>query len=259
MVKTYPADWHRLFGEQTGHSAAAVMRHLLSIFDVTSTVEIGCGNAHWTRAGLDLGVQQYLAADGDWNDLRDLLVDQDRFVAIDLAHPLALSRRFDLAICLEVAEHVGEEHAETIVDSLVRASDVILFGAAVPFQGGSGHINEQWASWWRERFSREGFVPFDLVRPKFWADRSIHYWYRQNPFVYVKRCNAEATRRVAEAQRALYAEPVLFDAVVPEKFEELASYRAIVPKRLARQLPAWVARRLRAKVSGMWHTGRGGG
>jgi len=125
---------------------------------------------------------------------------------------------------------------------------VVLFGTAIPYQGGYGHINEQWPSYWRGLFEQAGYKPFDLVRPRHWTDDTIHYWYRQNAFVYVSPRNERA---LALAQSAAGENgPALFDAVHPEKFQELASYQSIVLKRLLRRLPRWFLTRLRQKMRG---------
>lgn len=246
----YPADWHTLFGDMTGKSAVAILPELVQAFETKSLVEIGCGNAHWTRAGLEAGVTDYLVVDGPWNKREDLLVDKSHFLEADLAVPLKLDRRYDMAVCLEVAEHVRGASAEILVKSLTDASDVVAFGAAIPLQGGWGHINEQWPSWWRDRFVALGYEPFDLVRPRHWNNRELHYWYRQNMFVYVNKGNAAAIEHARAAEARIKDPKFLFDAVHPEKFEEMASYETIALKRLARQFPRWVGRRLRARIAG---------
>lgn len=245
----YPAEWHRIYGEKTGESARRILPPLLERFHASSIVEIGCGNAHWSKAAMDSGIGDVLAVDGSWNDHSALLIDPANFREADLSQPLALGRRFDLAICLEVAEHVPESSAAALVRSICDAADVVLFGAAIPLQGGHGHINEQWPSYWRGLFGANGYEAFDLVRPVHWTDRAIHYWYRQNCFVYVNRMNDLATNRASPEASA--GKPLLFDAVHPEKFEEVANYESIAGKRLARAFPRWLIRRLRERVSGV--------
>ena len=90
-----------------------------------------------------------------------------------------------MAISLEVAEHLPETAAAGFVASLCRHADVVLFSAAIPAQGGDNHINEQWQSYWAKLFAQEGFEVFDLVRPRFWSEGRIPFWYRQNMLLYV--------------------------------------------------------------------------
>ncbi|WP_296680441.1 methyltransferase domain-containing protein [Novosphingobium sp.] len=245
----YPAQWHQVYGDKTGTSARAILPPIIDIFGAHSLVEVGCGNAHWTQSGLDAGITDYAVVDGPWNDRRHLLVDAARFHEADLSHPLDLGRRFDLAVCLEVAEHVPASSAEVLVRSLCDLSDVIVFGAAIPFQGGFGHINEQWPSWWRALFAAAGYRPYDLIRLRHWENREIHYWYRQNAFVYVRETNA--AQRIAAERASGGASFLPFDAVHPEKFAEIASYEGIALKRLIAALPSWLGKRLRAKLGGM--------
>lgn len=245
----YPADWHKTYGNMTGNSARRIVPMLVAAFGTTSVVEIGCGNAHWTQAALDAGVKDFLVVDGPWNNRDHLLVDRTHFLEADLNMSLVLPRRFDMAICLEVAEHVEPGSADVIVRSLTEAADVVAFGAAIPLQGGHGHINERWPSWWREKFNALGYEAFDLVRPKHWQDRSIHYWYRQNMFIYVARNNAGAMEKAKAAEAAARDSRFLFDAVHPEKFEETASYQVIALKRLVRQLPGWIIRRIKSQAA----------
>lgn len=241
----YPAEWHRLYGDKTGASARAILPGLIARFDVSSLVEVGCGNGHWTRSAIEAGVEDWRVVDGPWNNRAHLLVDKDRFVEADLSRPLDLGRRFDMALCLEVAEHVAEASAEVLVRSLTAAADIVVFGAAIPLQGGHGHINEQWPSWWRGKFAAQGYRAFDLVRPLHWDDPTIHYWYRQNMFVYLRESRADLIGKAGPAQ-----DIALFDAVHPEKFSEAASYESLVLKRLLKRLPGWFASRLRSKLAG---------
>ena len=87
---------------------------------------------------------------------------------------------------LEVGEHLSPARADSFVEDLTRLSDVILFSAAIPAQGGTNHVNEQWQSYWAEKFSRRGYVTVDCIRPKIWANSAADICYRQNILLYVK-------------------------------------------------------------------------
>lgn len=246
----YPQTWHTRYGATTGRSAEAILPPLMSAFSVKSVVEVGCGNAHWSNVAAKMGVSDYLVVDGPWNDGSELLVDPQKFVQHNLKEPIYFDRHFDLAICLEVAEHVCAEAAGNVVRSLINLSDIVLFGAAIPLQGGHGHVNEQWASWWRDLFHANGFELYDAIRPYHWTDESIHYWYRQNCFLYVNSRNEGALGIAAELQRQAYSRPVLIDAVHPEKYSASASYESISGARLFRRLPKWFMSRVAARLRG---------
>lgn len=185
--------WYGHFGKRVqDHAAVAdesqqrLLQHALDIVDAKSVVDIGCGMGQWSRAADRLGIADIVSC-----DLDDVPVEKRNlpaeFVPIDLREVVDLGRRFDLVICAEVGEHVPAEHADNVVASVCRHSDVAIFGAATPLQGGKGHVNEQWPNYWLERFATHDFVAFDLFRSAFWHDRHVRFYYRQNTFLYAHR------------------------------------------------------------------------
>ena len=150
------------FGEgRSRQSAAIVIPLVLDLVPAASLVDVGCGIGTWLTEFKAAGVQDYLGVDGDYVSREQLLVDRERFKPHDLTQPLQLDRRFDLATCLEVAEHVPASRAQTLVDSLVRLARVVLFSAAIPHQQGHNHINEQWPDYWYACFARHDYVVVD--------------------------------------------------------------------------------------------------
>jgi len=251
-METYPAGWHLHYGNKTGVSAARIVSYLAPLFTPKSIVEIGCGNAHWTYEFIASGVSDYLVTDGPWNNIDNLLVDRAAIRSLDLNEFNSLGRKFDMAVCLEVAEHVQEIAAENIIRTLTEASDIVLFGAAIPLQGGYGHINEQWPSYWRSIFEKFGFIAFDIIRPKFWNDQDIHYWYRQNTFIYVRKTDIRNIDLLVREQAKLYETIPMSDAIHPEKFIEVSSYESLVLKRLIKRVPMWFIRRLSEKFRSLF-------
>jgi hypothetical protein len=125
-----------------------------------------------------------LGVDGDYVDRASLRIAADKFVAADLREPLSLDRKFDLVQSLEVAEHIDGARADVFVESLTRHGDVVLFSAAIPGQGGNGHVNEQWPSYWIGKFADAGFTLYDAIRPRIWNDSRVEVWYRQNTLLF---------------------------------------------------------------------------
>lgn len=124
--------------------------------------------------------------DGDYLT-RDMILDPDLFEKCDLENELTKKEKFDLVICLEVAEHLSKTRADSFIADLAQLGDIILFSAAIPFQGGVGHINEQPSSYWRKLFESNGFECFDIIRPEIKDDENIPFWYKNNCFVYIKK------------------------------------------------------------------------
>ena len=173
------------------HSARQIIPLLLEWLQPGSVVDVGCGLGAWLSVFRELGIQDCLGVDGDYVDDRYLQIPANTFLAKDLAQPLQLERRFDLAISLEVAEHLPAKSASTFVQSLVDLADVVLFSAAVPLQAGTGHINEQWAGYWIELFRQWDYLAIDCLRPSLWCNEEIEPWYIQNSLLFMKSDRVE--------------------------------------------------------------------
>lgn len=158
-----------------------VMRY---VGPIHSVCDVGCGNGAMLEVARGLGVEFIAGFDGEW--ARQALVIPERyFHACDLNEPPPTpAERFDLCMSLEVAEHLEPESAEHFVDRLVGLSDVVLFSAAIPGQGGTQHINEQWTAYWVKLFQDRDYIGVDKVRPYIWDDQRISVWYRQNTLLF---------------------------------------------------------------------------
>lgn len=164
----------------TGAKAVLSMAFHLRVPE--SLLDIGCGTATWMRAAVDLGVRDVFGIDGIEVEPELLHVDRARIDRFDLSKPFDLGRRFEIALCLEVAEHLPENSSNDLIRSLAGHSNSILFSAACPDQPGQYHINCQWPSYWQGKFNRVGFVCDDSIRWRIWSDARIEPWYRQNIF-----------------------------------------------------------------------------
>jgi SAM-dependent methyltransferase len=152
-----------------------------------SVLDVGCGHGTWLAAFVRAGATTIAGVDGPHVAPGDLEIPTDAFEPHDLTAPLALGRTFDLVVSLEVGEHLPAAVAPAFVASLVAHAPVVLFSAAIPFQGGAGHVNERWPSYWAELFARHGYEPFDVVRPAVWSDPNVAFWYAQNTVLYADR------------------------------------------------------------------------
>ena len=167
-------------------SPRAIVPELIRLFNPSSIVDMGCGLGTFVRAFKEEGISDVLGVDGPWVDhtLRGEIIQDDIFKAHELGKPLSLHQRYDLALSLEVAEHLSEAEADIFIDNLVGASDTIIFSAAIPYQGGQNHINEQWLHYWVQKFKKRGYQLYDVLRFRFWEDKRVFHWYRQNMVVF---------------------------------------------------------------------------
>jgi SAM-dependent methyltransferase len=171
-------------------SAKVYALHLSNFLSPSSVADIGCGIGAWLKAFKEAGAKTLIGFDGDWNTQQDMIDGSIIFKAVDLNRPISNTEKVDLAMSLEVGEHLEPSSARTLVNSLTDMADVVLFGAAFTDQGGTNHINEQPHTYWAKLFSDVDFAPFDIFRPVFWGDERVEFWYRQNTFLYVRRDSA---------------------------------------------------------------------
>ncbi len=189
----YSRRFHLDAKQTSSPSAKEMVPKVMQLVSPRSVVDVGCGTGAWLSEFQTCGVREILGID-QGVELEDLLFPSDRFERIDLSHPFRIARRFDLVICLEVAEHLPCDCAQAFIDSLVNLGPVILFSAAIPHQGGRHHVNEQWPDYWAELFARRGFVPVDCLRALFWANPKVAWWYAQNALIYVREDKLEDYR-----------------------------------------------------------------
>jgi len=178
-------------------AAECVVPLVLKHVNATSVVDVGCGVGTWLKAFKASGIKNILGMDGDYVHREQLQIETTEFKPFDLRERLKITGRFDLAISLEVAEHLPPERAASFVRDLTLLADVVLFSAAIPFQGGTNHLNEQWQGYWRDLFKTQNYTACDVIRPVIWDNQDVPLWYRQNTLLYVnedglKRCSARA-------------------------------------------------------------------
>ena len=191
-------------------SANEIIPLIKSFVQPNSVLDVGCSNGAWLSAWEKNGVKDILGLDGDYIKKDNLLVDPKYFIETDLEKTFDTGRTFDIVTCLEVAEHIRPAFAATLVDSISRCGDLVLFSAAIPDQEGTGHYNEQFPAYWIELFGKKDFKPFDCLRDTIWNNEKIGWWYRQNIFFFVR--NSAIDRYPAITNR----QPGILPLVHPE-------------------------------------------
>ena len=192
MQSTTQYDQAFYTGQRDGslQSARAIIPLLLSHLSVHSVVDVGCGVGTWLKAFQENGVSDITGYDGEYVDTSMLVIDAENFKVLDLTTDFALPRKADLAISLEVAEHLPSKNGDHLVQQLVSVAPMVLFSAAIPGQGGTGHVNEQWQDHWRAKFNSFGYYPVDAIRPLVWGHHDVEIWYQQNIILYCKEGHA---------------------------------------------------------------------
>jgi SAM-dependent methyltransferase len=252
----YDARFYAAHEEGSTRSARQIIPLLLDLIGMKSVCDVGCGTGIWLAAFIELGVSDVLGLDGDYVESETLRIPKSKFKPTDLNRHFSMGRRFDAAISLEVAEHLPSDRAAGFIGDLVALSPVVIFSAAIPGQGGIGHINERWPDYWVQLFKARGYTCVDAIRPEVWENETIEYWYRQNMFVFCDdRVLAKFPKLAAAQNRAMplrVAHPVLYASQIEQvdRFTNDPGFGYILksfPRALCRAFP----RALR-KVTSRW-------
>lgn len=209
----YTEEFYAGFVEASLRSARVVAPMVQELVGAKSVVDIGCGVGCWLKAFSECNATEIQGVDGPWVNVEKLLIPRERFAQHDMQQPVTLGRRFDLCVNVEVAEHLPESHARRFVENLTQLAPVILFSAAIPGQGGTGHVNEQWPDYWAALFSQFDFRPLDCLRRQIWQREEVEWWYRQNIVLFVHK------EKLAEQPKLAALLGAALDLVHPKQLE----------------------------------------
>ena len=170
-----------------------------------SFVDVGCGLGVWGKAALKFGIREVVGVDGVELGNGQLL-PRASFRRQLLDEPFSLGRKFDVAVCLEVGEHLAAASAPVLIQNLVSHSDLVYFSAACPGQPGQHHVNCQWPVYWQRLFNEQGYSCDDEIRWQLWNMTELGFCYRQNMFL--------AQRDPSRAGREPRIQPVVHPELV---------------------------------------------
>jgi SAM-dependent methyltransferase len=223
----------QLKGEERAnrYSAIRILDILWSYFQPTSALDVGCGLGTWLSVLEDRGLSDLVGIEGTWFNPAEA-VCKAVIKTLDLEADFDLGRRFDLVICLEVGEHLSSNAAARFIDDLCRHASAVLFSAAIPFQGGTHHVNEQFLSYWEALFVKRDFRLLDIIRGQIWHDEQVLWWLRQNIVLFAHKeliLANESLRYTAEQRRAPVSvvHPDVYIARIKTLRARLEHYKAL--------------------------------
>ncbi len=126
--------------------------------DIKSVVDYGCGAGWILYYFKKYGIEDLVGIDPNKELLTVLdksLEENIRFM--DLTKRIYLGREFDLAINIEVMEHINGGYEDISIENITRHSNLLIFSAATPGQGGWGHVNERPFEFWEGKLNGVGF------------------------------------------------------------------------------------------------------
>ncbi len=237
-LTNYTPDYFAGLQENALSSAREIVPLIIELCAPRSVIDVGCGNGCWLSVFREHGVEDVQGVDGTYLRPETLLIPVDRFRAHDLSTPLRLEREFDLALSLEVAEHIPAGSAALFVESLTTLAPIVVFSAAIPSQGGTDHVNERWPDYWAGHFSRHGFEALDCLRRRIWDNDRVLNCYAQNTIVYAR---AGVLPEIPRASAGSL--PIVHPRIFSHKLE-----RAGQPRQLLSALPGSILQSLRTRV-----------
>lgn len=231
----YTTEFYNIQKGGSYASACEIVPLLLNLVKPSSVLDVGCGVGTWLKVFKEHGINDIMGVDGDYVDRNCLVIDEKEFLPADLNKAINLNRQFDLAISMEVGEHLNPEKSNNLVRTLTSHAPVVLFSAAVPFQEGTFHINEQWPEFWRDLFHKHNFEVVDCVRDAVWNNPNVEYFYAQNALLYVQQRKLEQFQKLKAHYVNQTNKPLA--RIHPAKWMEAHDPRASGMRKLMKQFP----------------------
>jgi len=138
----------------------AVGKMIVSMYNIESAVDFGCGLGFYLEGILEAGVSNVSGFEYMYDNAKQYIAPSmiDSIEYGDVMEPINCGQ-FDCVISTEVAEHILPEKTDIFVENITNASSkFLMFTAAPPGQGGSGHINERPQEFWIDKIVSKGFV-----------------------------------------------------------------------------------------------------
>lgn len=192
----YDEDYYSNVIEAAANRSSEVMaQSIIDEFNPQSVIDVGCGTGALlerfqkngcTVIGLEYSNAALVICDA--RGIRALKYDIEIGQMPDLG-------TYDVAVSVEVAEHLPQACADSYVRLLTSLSGVIVFAAAPPGQGGTDHVNEQPPEYWISKFSEHGFEYSSIISNR-WRDAwkssgKVELWYHMNLLVFLSSADAQ--------------------------------------------------------------------
>jgi hypothetical protein len=211
-LTSYSNEFYTTMERGSRSSAQEIVPLLAARYSPNSVVDVGCGTGPFANEFLKHGVSDVVGYEGIWMEKLPTVLPKQFYIYQDLSKSFLPIRKYDLCLCLEVAEHLEEVYARTLVENLTGLSEVIAFSAAIPLQGGNHHVNEQWPNYWGKLFAERNFFLEWDPRAAIWENNQIEGCYRQNLVIF----SSKAEKRDLKITSLVH--PVLWtDALINRK------------------------------------------
>ena len=184
----YDREFHKTIENDEYPQAVRVGEYISMFLKPASFIDFGCSTGLYLRE-VQMKLPNISAIGFEFSqDAVDSALCKNVY-KVDLTESVQIEKiQNTLGLCLEVLEHIEDIHWKEVLTNMTNSCDKLIFSAAVPGQGGVGHINCRPKIDWIKRFHSLGWV-VDLDATK----HLLHYmqqgyhmgWFNNNAMVLI--------------------------------------------------------------------------
>lgn len=157
LMSDYNIAYYQHINAEEGPQAQRLADVMVWKYAPSSVIDVGCASGLYLKPFLEKGIK-VTGIDSAKAAIADEILQIPRsYIQLSDITKQAPKTKADLALCIEVMEHIPARYAQRAIGNLVKAADSILFTAAQPGQGGLGHVNCQLPTYWEALFAKNGF------------------------------------------------------------------------------------------------------
>lgn len=215
-MTNYPESFYSSVTKRAQASSEIVAEILQDVLKPRSIIDVGSGEGAWINtmshrfpSALDLTAIDLQPHRSEYFEQLSSSKLNFEFILRDFEKDHTLpNQNYDLAICLEVLEHLQTQTAEQLAAEFAKNCSVLIFSAAVKGQGGTGHINENSLDYWIRLFQQNDFIALDILRPKLARNKQVPDYYKQNMILLWHPENCIKNNTVFDLEALLIKNPI---------------------------------------------------
>jgi hypothetical protein len=147
---------------------------LVKTFQITSLIDVGCGQGHALRAFKSLGVEKVIGIEG-------LVYNAEKcgvpVIVHDLTKGPCLFNGYDFVWCSDVAEHIEEQYVGNLLATLANGKIIAMAqGDQDMVNTGWHHVNNKPESYWIEKMASVGLVTNEDLTQQARAQSKLGIW-----------------------------------------------------------------------------------
>jgi 2-polyprenyl-3-methyl-5-hydroxy-6-metoxy-1,4-benzoquinol methylase len=215
-MTSYPKSFYSSVTKRAIQSSEIVAEILLSAIKPRSIIDIGSGEGIWLNtisnkfpSASDLTAVDLQSHKSEYFDSLTENYLSFKFIEhnfeIDCELP---DEHYDLAICLEVLEHLQPQTAELLAAEISKKCSILVFSGAVKGQGGTGHVNENSIDYWIGLLTKHNFVALDILRPQLKKNSLVADFYKENMLLFWHPENCRKTNTFFDLESLLVKNPL---------------------------------------------------